>query len=135
MLKCYQQATSDKHIFMTFSVTIVLVSLSHLSFAIEENNHEPLMSKNEIDAMRDKSAISPIKCLDEVFAEILRNKIASRKCCLRIVNAGKECHMEYAKLFFQINNIRCYSSESFLKTNKVWNRCSTEICVLSPFSR
>ena len=76
----------------------------------------------------------PDKCIEEVLAEIIQNKSASRDCCLGIVKAGKECHMEYMKLFFQIYQLRRFTSKRFSKANEIWNRCFTEIGAVSPYS-
>jgi len=153
----------NKTMFMIFSLIMVLLSFSHPTFGKESDNDKPLLiSDDEFDAMMARSPTSdnynenvgskyskkqinylmncskkmavPDKCIEEVMAEIIQNKSASRDCCLGIVKAGKECHMEYMKLFFQMYELRRFTSKRFSKTNEIWNRCSTEIGVVSPYS-
>ncbi|KAL9830681.1 hypothetical protein AtNW77_Chr3g0191991 [Arabidopsis thaliana] len=42
--------------------------------------------------------------------------------------------MEYMKFLFQIYQLRRFTSKRFSKANEIWNRCSTEIGALSPYS-
>lgn len=74
------------------------------------------------------------KCNIELRDQLLRNKSASRDCCRMIVKAGKECHTEWMKLFFQFYQLKRFSSESISKTNEMWNICTTETEAISPLS-
>ncbi|CAL9233386.1 unnamed protein product [Arabidopsis halleri] len=153
----------NKTIFMIFSLIMVLLSFSHPTLAIKGDNDEPpLISDDEFDATIAMSPTSndynvnmyrkyskkqkdylkncskkmdvPYQCAEEVLAEILLNKSASRDCCRGIVKAGKECHMEYMNLFFQVYQLKRFSSKRFSKANAIWNRCSAEVGAVSPFS-
>ncbi|XP_010472166.1 PREDICTED: uncharacterized protein LOC104751825 [Camelina sativa] len=73
-------------------------------------------------------------CFEEMIAEILVNKRASRDFCVGVVKAGKQCLMEFMKLFFQSYSLKRYNYKRFSRTNKVWNRCSTEIGAPSSYS-
>ncbi|VYS59054.1 unnamed protein product [Arabidopsis thaliana] len=153
----------NKTMFILFSSIMVLLSFSHLTLAKEGDNDKSLLiSDDEFNAMIARSPTAddyndnvgrtyskkqkkyllncskkmdvPDKCIEEVLAEIIQNKSASRDCCLGIVKAGKECHMEYIKLFFQIYQLRRFTSKRFSKANEIWNRCFTEIGAVSPYS-
>ncbi|CAH8263021.1 unnamed protein product [Arabidopsis lyrata] len=153
-----------KTIFMIYSLIMVLLSFSHPTLAIEGDNDEPLLisddefdgmiamsptsddynenvgrkySKKQIDYLKNcsKKMDVPYQCTVEVLADIIQNKSVSRDCCRGIVRAGKECHTEWMRLFFQIYQLKRFSSKRFSKTNEIWNRCSTEIGAVSPFSR
>ncbi|KAG7579318.1 Prolamin-like domain [Arabidopsis thaliana x Arabidopsis arenosa] len=142
---------------------MILLSFSHPTLAIQGDNDEPLLiSDDEFEAIIAMSPTSddfnenvgrkysktqkdylknctkkmdvPEQCIEEVLADIIQNKSVSRDCCRGIVRAGKECHMEWMRLFFQIYQLKDFSSKRFSKTNEIWNRCSTEIGAVSPFS-
>ncbi|KAG7633047.1 Prolamin-like domain, partial [Arabidopsis suecica] len=137
----------NKTMFILFSSIMVLLSFSHLTWAKEGDNDKPLLiSDDEFNAMIARSPTAddyndnvgrtyskkqkkyllnyskkmdvPDKCIEEVLAEIIQNKSASRDCCLGIVKAGKECHMEYMKLFFQIYQLRRFTFKGFPKLMK-----------------
>ncbi|CAH8338934.1 unnamed protein product [Eruca vesicaria subsp. sativa] len=71
------------------------------------------------------------KCNDDVIKEILTNEPVSKECCLKVVRAGKECHMELNKLTFRLYQLKRFASQVSFKINEVWNRCSTEVESLS----
>ncbi|KAG7636980.1 putative Prolamin-like domain, protein down-regulated in DIF1 11 [Arabidopsis thaliana] len=68
----------------------------------------------------------PYQCADEVIAYIVQNKSVSRVCCRGIVKAGKECHKEWTELFFEMYQLKRFSSKKFSKTNEIWNMCSSD---------
>ncbi|ESQ46644.1 hypothetical protein EUTSA_v10000516mg [Eutrema salsugineum] len=147
----------NKPIFMAFVSIMVLLSFSSPTLAIEHDEDKPLLnSDKEFDAAMANSPSScdynrdmiesqskkhldylincgekmgpdSVKCNIEVRAEILRNKEASKDCCQMIVKAGKECHIEWMKLFFQTYQLKRFSSKRIFKTNEIWNRCSNEV--------
>ncbi|XP_010429093.1 PREDICTED: uncharacterized protein LOC104713623 [Camelina sativa] len=98
-------------------------------------------SKEDINSLMNcgkstgyKTRNSAFLCFEEMIAEILVNKRASRDCCVGVVKAGKQCLMKFMNLIFQSYSFKHYNYKRFSRTNKVWNRCSTEIGAPSSFS-
>ncbi|KAF8052540.1 hypothetical protein N665_1546s0003 [Sinapis alba] len=154
----------SKTIVMISFTIMILLSFSYPSLAIENDEDKPLLNSDDefdavmaispsesdynrdmlesqprtffdyLDRCSEKMGRESVKCGTEVRAEILRNKDASRDCCRMIVKAGKECHMQWMKLFFQTYQLKRFSSKRILKSNEIWNRCSKEISSVSPSS-
>lgn len=150
-----------KTIFMVFSLLTVFLSFSYPTLAIENEYDKMLLemfggflanwpspNNYNFNVIRKipprhlgylikcsvKMGPRSDKCNVEVRDEILRNKSTSKDCCQMTMKAGKECHMEWMKIFFQFYQLKDLSSESNIKSNEIWNRCSTDVEDISPFS-
>lgn len=154
----------SKTIVMVFLSITVLLSFSHPTLATENDDesllnafldvfdpviaHWPSPGDYNLNVVRSytkkhlgylincglKMGDGSHTCNIELKDQLLRNKSFSRDCCRKIVKAGKECHTEWMKLFFQFYQLKHFSSESTIKINEMWNICTTETEAISPFS-
>ncbi|CAH8327014.1 unnamed protein product [Eruca vesicaria subsp. sativa] len=145
-----------KTIFMSFFIITALVSFAYPSLGLKDVDEEPLVNPGrEMDAVEaispasqeynlymlenlhpeyttnlekcmDKMGDGFKKCNEDVIKEILTKKPVSRACCVKVVNAGKQCYMEIRKLMFQFYQLKRFVSKVSLRTDAVWDRCFAE---------
>ncbi|ESQ32261.1 hypothetical protein EUTSA_v10005636mg [Eutrema salsugineum] len=73
------------------------------------------------------------KCNNDVIKEILMKKpVVSRRCCLKIVQAGKQCYVEIRKVMFRYYQLKRFASQVSSETQDVWNRCSAQVQIPQP---
>ncbi|EOA29353.1 hypothetical protein CARUB_v10025639mg [Capsella rubella] len=73
------------------------------------------------------------ECANDLMDEVLRNKNASRYCCRFIVKGGKQCHIDFMKLFYQFYQFERFSFRVD-KTEEIWNKCYSQIKHVTPLS-
>ncbi|XP_056845173.1 protein DOWN-REGULATED IN DIF1 11-like [Raphanus sativus] len=91
------------------------------------NDHmlENLPPKYQMYLQTCMDKMEPIgKCGLDVLKEILTNEHVPRKCCKKILRAGKKCYMEIQKIMFRLYQLKRFASRVSFRINHVWDRCS-----------
>ncbi|CAH8320465.1 unnamed protein product [Eruca vesicaria subsp. sativa] len=80
----------------------------------------PPKEKKYLETCMEKMGLTDIwQCHADVIHEILTNEPVSKECCLKVIKAGKECHMHLTKLTFQFYQLKHFASQVSFKINEV----------------
>lgn len=120
-----QENVEDKPLINPSHIFDLVDATSRASQDYNDHMLENLPPKYQMYLQTCMDKMEPIgKCGLDVLKEILTNEHVPRKCCKKILNAGKKCYMEIQKIMFRLYQLKRFASRVSFRINHVWDRCS-----------